>query len=398
MTENSLTKVIRANSWRLAVLSTLFLVVFAGLGVRVGASMVHAVRGPLVLSPDEFVTRLDAGDLDGQLVDIRGASSVDSGLHHDFGPDGTQHSGDPVSFLTVGDRVVPVRTATPTDRTHFVGIVGTLDNELGARVQSRLAQQISRGTKLSPLAIDATVDHEARGRSGAALLAFALSISAFMCCANLLTLLAPSTSRAMRALRRRYGRDEIELASVQLTQTHLHLARLHVTRRWIVGIDSSDRFVARPMSELVWCYRKVVTSRVIRFLMPGRRHLVVMVWADGKRSTFGLDDEAAATTVTAAATKFAPWAASGYTEELQTMWSRRRSELLASVEERKERVAQFNMVDTSEGVVWHSPDSMAPTVGIDEFVPSSSDPTPNASSGPILVVEPLSASLNDTRD
>ncbi len=413
MAQDSLPKVIRANSWRLLVVSTLLLAVITGLGVRFGSSMLKSVRGPVRLSAVEFVRRLDAHQLDGELVDVTGSASVDSGLHHQFAADGSQKTVDSISFLTIGDRLVPVRTAQPTTETHFVGVVGVLDADLAKKVDARLAQEAAGGTRLSPLAIDAAVDHELLGKVGAALLALAFVVSAGMWLVNLVTLLAPRTSRAARRVRSLHGRDAIAAASAQLSQTHLCYGRLHITRRWLVGVQINDRVVARPMHDLVWCYRKVPPSRLLGPLSIGRRHVIVMVWADGKRSSFGLDDEAALSTVTAAITKFAPWAASGYTKELQTMWSKHRDELLESVKARRARLEQFNMVAESAGVVWNAPQEARTAVpdektNLAEFIPlawesaapapgiAQSTRTPLPTPAPALITMPTPTPVRPT--
>jgi hypothetical protein len=219
MTQDSLPNVIRANSLRLMVVSALLLATFGGLVIRFGPSIVRSVRGPLQLSGEELVRRMDAHDLDGELVEVTAPAAADSGLHHQFDKDGRETTGASITILVLDGRVVPVWTPEPTDSRHFVGIVEPIDATVAHKVDARVQLETGKEPATPTFAIDATVDHVLRGRIAAPFLTLGLALSVVMFVVNLLAFLAPSTARPLRRLRRRYGRDAVEMASRRPTCT-----------------------------------------------------------------------------------------------------------------------------------------------------------------------------------
>ena len=400
MTQDSLSRTMRANAGRLLVISTLFLAVLVALGLMFGPSMRHSIRGPLHLSQAELIAGIEDRSLAGELVAVTGSDVADAGLLNG-------NSGRPVGelgYLTVGDRLLAVRSDGSMGTT-FEGIIGALP-DAEAKEAGRVGP-VARAQML-PLALDAAGHHRLRGQIGAALLAVAGVFTVLMWFVNALTVISPVNSRTMRRLRKRYGADGLRDASDQLGQTHIHLGHFHLTRHWMIGVQTNDRFIARPMSELVWCYRKIVTSKVLGVFTTGRKHIVTAVWADGKRSSFGFDDEESSSAVTAAVTKFAPWAASGYTKELQTMWSKRREELVDSVAARRARHEQLNVARRGSGVVWQAPDGadaraqaasepvavprhaspVWESIGLDAALPAAPPPVPTPPAAPVVAPSP----------
>ena len=120
---------------------------------------------------------------------------------------------------------------------------------------------------------------------------------------------------------------------------------LRISREFILGILKSS-IIFLPVDELIWVYPNVVTVKQAGVITVAKNYYIYFCSKDGSKQSYPLESESQTALITEFLQKMFPWAAAGYTEELNYTFEHERNNMISAVEERRQAYSQ--MTDSAE--------------------------------------------------
>jgi hypothetical protein len=111
------------------------------------------------------------------------------------------------------------------------------------------------------------------------------------------------------------------------------LGKVTVTPNWIMRQTTYGLDTVR-LEDMVWFYQKVTTHRT-NGIPTGKTYSTVLHDRSGKGFEFSAKEQQVEQIMNILYDK-APWAISGYSDDLQKMWNKQRNDLIATVDERRQ--------------------------------------------------------------
>jgi hypothetical protein len=108
------------------------------------------------------------------------------------------------------------------------------------------------------------------------------------------------------------------------------------TKSWLL-VPTTYGVTVRHLGEAVWSYKSTTQHRV-NGIPTGKTYAGVCYFADGTRETVSMKSERLAETFVKAVWERVPWMFVGFDERLQKSWKKKRGEVLAALEARKQQL------------------------------------------------------------
>ncbi|HEX8162026.1 MAG TPA: DUF6709 family protein [Pyrinomonadaceae bacterium] len=319
--------------------------VAAGLNARY---LYNFVTGPQTIGRIPLLQARDADTLTNYYVTVRGDDVYDTGMRkarykqRNGVRTGEERVEATYQALAVGDRLLLVEA--PADAPVLPEQTGELVN-IPPLVHQKVLEAVygeepnMRGDFL-PVMLK-TGDFRGRGLVGIGVGLTVLLVGLWCLYAARRRHAAPATHPIMTALAK-YGPPADVAAAIDAEVSSPHATEVgpvRLTPGWFLH-GSAFALNARPLTELVWGYKKV-TKHYYNFVPTGKTYAVILHDRRGQRMEMQLGrGEQKADQTLAALGRYAPWLLFGYSEDLRHAWDKNRAEVLQVVDERRAEYQQ----------------------------------------------------------
>jgi hypothetical protein len=237
--------------------------------------------------------------------------------------------------LKVADRalVVKAKPGNASD-TQFTGELKPLPSDVQSRIVEPLIDEHPEAKALFlPYMLDQEADYKGIGYFGLAIGIPAAAIAAW----NLLRVGQrwgkPEAHPIAKGLASA-GEASIVAATIEQELPTSHkVGKTTITRNWLLQ-PTSYGLKTLQLGDLVWFYQKV-TSHSTNGIPTGKTYSTVMYDRAGRNFEIKGKEQQVGEIMTILYDK-APWAVTGYSDELQKMWQKQRQELIDAVDARRE--------------------------------------------------------------
>jgi hypothetical protein len=240
-------------------------------------------------------------------------------------------------LLRVGDKVLPIK-AKPEDKaaTQFTGELRPIHEDFKNQVLNEIFTKYPEEKGVFfPYMLDQTNDYPTMGYFGLVLGLPCLGLAAW----NLQKLTRRWGKPENHPLVKQFAnRGDLATVTAQIDAemsdpATQKIGKITITPNWFFrpqayGLDSL------PLENLVWFYQKVTTHRT-NGVPTGKTYSTVLHDRDGRNFEFSATEKQVDQVMNILYDK-APWAISGYSDEIQAMWRKQRSEMVATVDERRQ--------------------------------------------------------------
>jgi hypothetical protein len=326
MWDNVIGMQVRRANRNLAATNVVLLLAVGAAGLLSWRYLDSFLRGPFPLSASALAAAGDPAGLAHEYVTLQGTRQADTGVAEvqqqvDASTGAVTSEATVAHYLALLDGgqlvVVKARDAAP-HQLSFTGVLRPLPADIAARVvQAAEAQAGAVGPRFAPVMLDATGDFRQAGWIGLAIALPLLALGVW----NLWRVAArqdPEAHPSVQALAR-YGapqsvaeaiESEMRGGESETVGGHTTLTAHWLLYRTIYG------FSVVSLAELVWLYEKVTTTKYMGVIPMGKRREAVLLDAKRKVVRIGGRKGVVESLLQQAGAR-APWAAAGFSAQIQ---------------------------------------------------------------------------------
>ena len=242
-------------------------------------------------------------------------------------------------LMKVGDRMMIVKTQAGNKGPQFKGVVGPMDLKLSLALQKDIKSDAVR-ERLLPVMLD-TTDYDS-DVLGYLVVGLPLGLLGVWNLKKWMNRAAdPVESPVVKQLEHRGGLMACQQIDCEMAQSSGRIGKAILTKSWIL-VPGFFSLKAMHIEDVVWAYKKVTRHRV-NFVPVGSTYTAVVCTANGK-SVEVLDSDAKVKELLVSIAVKAPWAITGFNDDVQTLWLKNRDALLLAVNQRRSALAKKTVV------------------------------------------------------
>jgi hypothetical protein len=337
---------IRRANRNLVVVNALLLAGVVGMFAVTANYWVNFLAGPFEMARDEIVALPNAERLSRYYVRVEGDQVIPGvGRHIEKEIDNrtkkerSQRVTAEFAALTLGDKVLLVKhdTGRLPDRS-VTGKMVTLPQDVRGQIIQPIEQEEKQPGMFLPVMLDAT------GFRGAGYWMLGLGVPVGLLAAwNLTRAAARSSDPEKHPVARRLLKYGVPAEVVEQIDAEVHTAgeaanvgSATFTKSWLL-VPTTYGVTVRHLGDAVWSYKSTTQHRV-NGIPTGKTYAAVCHFADGTGETVTMKSERLAEAFVKAVLERVPWMFVGYDERLNTSWKKKRGEVLAALEARKQQL------------------------------------------------------------
>ena len=230
-----------------------------------------------------------------------------------------------------GKRLLLIKSKPGQAGTHVVGELKSAPDDVVTGLRAQLPED--QRDVVMPLMIDQTTYRSTRGT-----VLFLFVVCAAIAVANLVRWSRRTREFGSHPIVTRAGGEALlQSQGLQLDQEMASFAQRYgparLTPNWIAVPTRFTTHLAR-LEDVVWVHRQVTQHRVWYVVPAGKSHAVALYTRGGHAFTVPCKEKQA-DELTRVVTERAPWAVSGYSDELANLWRKDRASFVGEVERRR---------------------------------------------------------------
>ncbi len=301
--------------------------------------------GPVTMTPKQLAAVKSAESLQHDYIAVKGDKTIDSGMTEitqtkKHGSVTSERTSANFVALAVDDQLLIVK-AKPENAaaTSFVGQIKPVPDDVRSNLIAPLLKKHPDAEGMFyPYMLDQAEDYKSNGYWGLAIGIPCLALSVW----NLQKVGRRWGKPAQHPIAQQLGKmgdattDATTIAAnieQEITAPNTHkIGKVTITPSWVFR-PTTYGLQALQLEDLVWFYQKVTTHRT-NGVPTGKTYSTVLYDRAGR--TFEMNSsEKQVTEILNILYDKAPWAISGYSDDLQKMWKKERTSLIAAVDERR---------------------------------------------------------------
>jgi hypothetical protein len=237
-------------------------------------------------------------------------------------------------ILNVGDKAVVVKAKPDNAKdVQFTGELKPIPSDVQEKI---LAPIFKENPEAKEVFVPYLLDQEANYKEGGYVGLFLGIPAAAIASWNLLRVLKrwgkPESHPIVKSLAKAGDASAIASAIEQELPAAHKVGKTTITRNWLLQ-PTTYGLKTVALGDLVWFYQKV-TSHSTNGIPTGKSYTTMIYDRDGRTFEIKAKEKQVEEIMTILYDK-APWAVSGYSDELQKLWQKERQTLIAAVDERR---------------------------------------------------------------
>jgi hypothetical protein len=287
-------------------------------------------RGPLPVSEDDILAaarRSGSGLI--AYVEMADRELIPTGYLEESSKNGKVYSVIPYFFTPIGDKLLLVKTYSAADGKRLVGPLQYTSVKTDKDAYDAIvAQHPELNGQILPIMLNGAAAYNVAGYIGLALFLPLLLLCTYNVGKAFCGLTAPLLHPVARALSR-FGEphDIAESIDNEISQGDCPtFGKALLTRSWLLRPTVFGMIICRP-ADIVWVYVSVINGD----------HIATLWLRNGKGMGVPLKKEATERLLAEIVAR-APWVERGYDAEKMRRWKRQRTEFLAAVDQRRNRM------------------------------------------------------------
>lgn len=270
-----------------------------------------------------------------QLIEVENNAVLPAGYRMVNRKGGSESVKSEYLLMLVGDRMMMVKTEPNNKGPVFKGVLVPMELRLSMALQRDIKSDKVRD-RLLPVMLD-TTDYES-DVWGYLVVGLPLGLlGAWNLKKWMVRAADPAESPIVTQLQHRGGLMACQQIDSEMAQSNGKIGKAVLTKSWIV-VPGFFSLKAMHIEDVVWAYKKVTRHRV-NFVPVGSTYTAVVCTANGKSVEVLDSDSKVRDLLVAIATK-APWAITGFNDDVQKLWLKNRDALLQAVNQRRSAISK----------------------------------------------------------
>ncbi len=344
MNDSLIQKAIARSNLNRVFISLLGIFIVLGFAAFNYRYLYNFIFGPFDADTADLVALNTAGETQKYWVNVSGDELINTGIQYYTTKDnGTETVNTTYFAMVLADRLLLVGINGDNQQDYLPGTqtgwLAPVSSEESTQVISALEQNEPEITGMFLPYKMQTGNFRLNGYIGivAGLLVIALSLWGLV--GGLRRMSDPNAHPIMKKLER-FGPLDFVTSRIdaELASAHQQIGKMHLTANWLVFADSAS-FLAARYEDIIWIYKHVLTQRTYG-IVTARTYTAIVADRFGERLNFTAGrKEQPANEMLDAVYAHAPWAVTGYSNDLEKTWNKNRAAMIAEVDSRKAQMS-----------------------------------------------------------
>ncbi len=330
MDSNFITDIIRrSNRNQLIIWGTALILVLVAISFSIN-QYYNLLAGPFPVDAAYIEGIQDVEHLDKFYVTVKGQQTFDTGFSETRTTNFVQTGKSYYKALVLEDHLLLVKAGSADNQESYSGLLKTIPSDEKREVLDAIVRDLPNvKDAFLPFMMEAD---EFRLTSYAGLAA--ATIALLICLWGVLRTVARIVNHERHPIWRgleRFGEPAgvADQIATEVNSSAETVGKIQVTRNWLVASQKST-LETTQLKDVMWAYKKVVSGR------GGKRYSALVYDRYGKILTIN-GKEAQVDETLRGITQRMPWIIVGYSAQIQTSWTKDRTNFIAAVDQRKKQ-------------------------------------------------------------